>query len=29
MTMEYATLLPGGLADLNLASINNDGGRFL
>ncbi len=28
MTMENATMLPGELADLNLMSINNDGGRF-
>ncbi len=29
MTMEHATMLPGGLADLNLMSIDNNGGRFL
>lgn len=29
LTMENATMLPGGLADLNLLSINNDGGRLL
>lgn len=28
MSMQTATLLPGGLADLNLMSTNNDGGRF-
>ena len=29
MTMENATLLPGDMIDLNLSSINMDGGRFL
>ena len=29
MAMETATMLPGGLADLNLASYRMDGGRFM